>query len=319
MVKVSVIVPVYNSEKTLDRTIKSLLNQTLEDIEFIFVNDGSNDDSLKILQKYKNKIKIINQKNSGPGGARNAGIKKAKGEYIGFLDADDIIESQMYEEMYKKAKEKNFDMVVCDTNIYYPDKKTYIKSGIDKDKFSKTEIKRDMIYSYAVIWNKIIKKNIAIDNLFSNDIYYEDIEFLFKLFPKINSIGVINKALYNYMQVEGSITYTYNDKLYDIIKVLDNIILYYKENNLYEKYFSELEYSYVRYMFGTFIKRMAKTKNKNKYQDAVIMAIDKVKSSFPDYKKNKYLNEKGLKNIYLKHFNKLMAKIVYINQKNKMN
>ena len=84
MIKVSVIVPVYNSEKTLERTIKSLLNQTLKDMEFIFVNDGSNDNSLEILNKYKDKITIIDQENNGPGGARNSGIKKANGEYIGF-------------------------------------------------------------------------------------------------------------------------------------------------------------------------------------------------------------------------------------------
>ncbi len=319
MIKVSVIIPVYNSEKSLEKTIQSLLNQTLEDIELIFVNDGSTDNSLDILKQYNDKIIIIDQKNSGPGGARNAGIKKATGEYIGFLDSDDTIDIAMYEEMYQKAKEKDFDMVVCDTNILYPNNKKYISSGIVKDKFSKADIKEDMIYSYAVIWNKIIKKNIVKDTLFPEKLWYEDIEFLFKLFPKINSIGAIDKAFCNYTQGEGSITYTYNEKLYDMLTILDNIIVYYKENNLYEKYKQELEYSYVRYLFGTFIKRMAKTKDKQKYEEATITAINKVKSEFPNYKQNKYLNKKNAKNLYLKHFNKFMAKIIYKFEKNKMN
>ncbi len=322
MKKVSVIVPAYNAEKHIANTIESLLKQTIDDFEIILVNDGSSDNTINILKKYEEKydqIVVIDQKNSGPGGARNAGIKVASGEYIGFLDSDDTQDKTMYENMYNKAKEKNYDMVVCDTTTVYPNKKVLVESGITKSTNDKNQIKKDMIYSYAVIWNKIIKSEIVKKNLFSKKLWYEDVEFLYKLFPKVNSIGVINKSYCNYIQTEDSITYTYNHKIYDLITVLDQIIEYYKKENLYDEFKNELEYSYVRYLYGTFIRRIAKTKNKKEYKKAVELAIKKVRDNFPDYKKNIYLNKKGAKNIYLKHFNKLIAKIVFMFERNKMN
>ena len=98
--KVSIIVPIYNSEKYMNKCIESILNQTLTEIEIILVNDGSTDNSGKIIDNYAkkdNRIKVIHQQNSGPSVARNKGISTAKGKYIGFVDSDDYIESTMYE------------------------------------------------------------------------------------------------------------------------------------------------------------------------------------------------------------------------------
>ena len=115
-VKVSVIIPVYNCEKYIEECIESLINQTLQECEFIFVNDGSKDKSEEIIKKYADKderITLINQKNSGVSVARNIGIKKAVGEYIGFVDADDYVESDYYEKLYNTAKNNNCSIVVC--------------------------------------------------------------------------------------------------------------------------------------------------------------------------------------------------------------
>ena len=104
-VKVSVIIPVYNCEKYIEECIESLINQTLQECEFIFVNDGSKDKSEEIIKKYADKderITLINQKNSGVSVARNVGIKKAVGEYIGFVDADDYVDSNYYEKLYNR-------------------------------------------------------------------------------------------------------------------------------------------------------------------------------------------------------------------------
>lgn len=100
MAKISIIVPVYNTEKFLEKCLNSLINQTLKDIEIICINDGSTDKSLQILEKFANKdkrIQIINQTNSGLSVARNIGIKKAKGEYIGFVDSDDWVDLNFFE------------------------------------------------------------------------------------------------------------------------------------------------------------------------------------------------------------------------------
>ena len=321
MAKVSVVIPVYNAEKHIGKTIDSLLNQTFKDIEFIFVNDGSKDRSLEILREYEkkdNRIVVIDQKNSGPGGARNTGILKARGEYIGFLDSDDTQDKRMYELLYNKATEDDFDMVMCNTITVYPDKEVNVDAGITDDCYTDNEIKKCMIFSYAVVWNKLIKSDIVKQTLFSKNLWYEDVEFLFKLYPKIKKVGYVSEYLCNYIQTDNSITYTFNEKIYDIHTVMNNIVNYYKENSLFEEYLPEIEYSYVRYMFGTFIRRIAKTKNKNEYKKAVSFAIKEVNDKFPDYKKNKYLNMSGGKNIYLKNFNKLIAKGVYTFEKKKM-
>ena len=118
MIKVSVVVPIFNVEEYLERCVKSLLNQTLDDIEIILVNDGSEDKSGEIAQdfsnKYPEKIIYVEKKNGGLSDARNYGMKFATGEYIAFLDSDDYIEKEAYEKMYKIAKKDDSDLVECD-------------------------------------------------------------------------------------------------------------------------------------------------------------------------------------------------------------
>ena len=116
MCKVSVIVPIYNSEKYLERCIKSIINQSLRDIEIILINDGSKDNSLNICKNFHNKdsrIKIIDKENEGVGSARNDGIKIAKGEWISFIDSDDFVESDFLECLYNEAISKNVEICGC--------------------------------------------------------------------------------------------------------------------------------------------------------------------------------------------------------------
>ena len=127
---ISVIVPVYNSEKFLSDCIESLRNQSLKEIEMIFINDGSTDSSLKILREYEkidSRIKVIDQKNSGPSAARNKGLDIAKGEYISFIDSDDWIDKDMYKEMYYIAKKNNSDAVISDMKVVNENKEAYVK------------------------------------------------------------------------------------------------------------------------------------------------------------------------------------------------
>ena len=110
----------------------------------------------------------------------------------------------------------------------------------------------------------------------------------------------------------NSITYTYNDKLYDIITNMDTVIKYYKEQGIYEEYKEELEYLYLRYAYATFPKRLAKCKDKKKYKEGIDFAINKVNEHFPEYKKNRYFKTMGVKGKYIKNFNKFISKINYI-------
>lgn len=124
MIKVSIIIPVYNAEKHLKKCIQSVLTQTEKDIEVILIDDGSKDESLHICQLYEkqdNRLRVIHQENSGVSAARNKGITLAKGEYIGFVDADDWIDCEMYRLMLGEAKKTDADVVMCDARTVYED------------------------------------------------------------------------------------------------------------------------------------------------------------------------------------------------------
>jgi glycosyltransferase involved in cell wall biosynthesis len=319
-IKVSIIVPCYNVEEYVEKSIMSLVNQSLKEIEIIAVDDGSKDNTSKILDELASKynaVKVIHKKNEGVSIARNTALKEAQGEYIGFLDSDDWANENMFEKLYEKAKEEDFDVVVCDTNAIYPDKVVHISCNIREDNVDAKEL---MLNAYAVIWNKIYKKDVIEGIIFKEHMTFcEDVQFLYMVYSKINSIGVILEPLHNYLQRPGSLTYTYNEKLYQLINSLDDIISYYKKEKKFTTYKSELEYSYVRYLYATFIKRLAKTKNKKEFNRGVKYVIQKVMNEFPDFKKNKYIKTNTPKNIYFKCFNSLTANLIYIVEKNKMN
>ena len=315
MVKVSVIVPVYNVEKYLKKCLESLVNQTLRDIEIIVVNDGSPDDSQKIIDEYKRKypnIKSFVKPNGGLSDARNFGIEKATGEYIAFVDSDDYVQLDMFKVMYSKAKEKDFDVVVCDINYVFDKHIKQVSSLVENDLYDKKNIKKQMINIYPAVWNKIYKKELFEKGIkFKTGIWYEDVEFLYKLFPYINSIGVVKRALINYVQRDGAITRTFDKRLYNYIDNWNGIIDFYKENGFFEEYYSEIEYCYVRYLFATFVKGATNFPKKD-FNEAVSKTFENVKEKFPNYKKNKYLSKVSSKNLYLKHFNKGFANLIYL-------
>ena len=314
MIKVSVIVPVYNVEEYLERCLKSLVNQTLKDIEIIVVNDGTKDNSQKIIDKYAKKYKFVKsyiKENGGLSSARNYGLKYATGEYIGFVDSDDYVDENMFKDMYDKAISKNFDVVVCDLDYVYDNKIVYASSNIKHDLLKKDDIKKSMINVYPTVSNKIYNKRLFNFKLeFKNNVWYEDVEFLYRLYPYINSIGVIKKPYYKYVQRAGAITSTFDERVFHYIENWNGILKFYIDNNFFNEYAKEIEYSYVRYLFATFIKTAAKFPDSDMYDKAVEEAIENVKMNFPHYRRNKYFY-KSIKGIYLLLFNRLIAKVMY--------
>ena len=159
--QVSVIIPVYQVENYLERAVDSVLGQTLENIEIILVDDGSEDLSGQICdmyaEKYPEKVKVIHKENDGLGMARNTGIEAASGEYIAFLDSDDTAEPQMYEEMYEKALSGNYDMVMCDVRIIYVDENRETVSEIVKAVLS---MSKDNVGALIVITTQSVPQHI---------------------------------------------------------------------------------------------------------------------------------------------------------------
>ena len=308
MPKISVIMPVYNVENYIEKSIESVINQTLKDIEIIIVNDGSNDNSKTIIEKYLKKytnIKYFEKENGGLSSARNYGLKYANGEYIAFLDSDDYIEQNMYEEMYNVAQNENADMVECDFIWEYPNKK---KNDIGRTYFSKKEA---IEKARVVAWNKIIKKEVIEKTKvqFPMGLRYEDIEFFYKIVPHLNKISFVKKCFVHYIQRKNSIANTQNIRTKEIFKVLDNVIKYYKENYLYEEYKEELEYTYIRILLCSSLKRICKIDNKYDRKKAIEETWTNINNNFPYWKKNKILNKKSVKNIYIKSWNNYTYKI----------
>ena len=211
MPKVSIIVPVYNVEKYIDKCLSSLVNQTLNDIEIIIVNDGSIDKSEQIILKYKekypSKIVYLKKENGGLSDARNFGMPYAKGNYIAFLDSDDYVELDTYEKLYNRAIQTDADMVECDFYWEYSDKKIHDTSANYKDE-------SDMYANARVVaWNKLYKKDLIINSgiKFPKGLRYEDLEFFYKILPQLKKIELINEPLIHYVQRDDSITYVQNE------------------------------------------------------------------------------------------------------------
>ena len=203
--KVSVIVPVYCVEKYIPKCLDSLVNQTLEDIEVIVVNDGSPDNSQKIIdkyaKKYPNKIKSFKKENGGQGSARNYGLTKANGEYIGYVDSDDYVELDMYEKLYNKAKNDNLDIAICgnyNVSEDYKDK----KEDLEFIKYEDNKI--NALLGKKAVWNKIYKKNIVESLQFRSKLWYEDFDFSIKAICNAKKIDYINEPLYDYLLRKGS-------------------------------------------------------------------------------------------------------------------
>ena len=310
MPKVSVIVPIYNVEKYLEKCINSLLSQTLEDIQIILVNDGSKDNSGNIAKECeknnKNRIIYVEKENGGLSDARNYGLKYATGDFIAFLDSDDYIEKNAYEEMYNKAIEENADYVECDFIWEFPNK-------IRVDKQYPYKNKKEMLsFVRVVAWNKLIKRQLITDNNleFPKGLRYEDVEFTYKLIPFINKFAYVDKPFIHYVQREGSIANVQNERTSEIFTVLDNVIEFYKKNNIYEKYRDELEYNYARYLLCSSLKRMCKIKDKTIREKLLTESWKRLNSNFPNWKENVILKTVNIgKNKYMRTVNKSTYKI----------
>jgi glycosyltransferase involved in cell wall biosynthesis len=238
---ISIVVPVYNCQDTINRCIKSLVNQTLKNIEIIIVDDGSTDDSSSIVDELSmkdNRIVVIHKENSGVSATRNLGIKHAKGEFIGFVDADDFVDTTMYEKLYNLVKKEASEMALCSfyvdagTNLYEKEEEWH--EYIDKDNVKESIFLNMIAMNNEESFNnrgtimgstcRCIYKNNAlnINNiLFDEKITYaEDLLFNLKFLDKIKKISLIDEYLYYYKKKRGSLSLIYREDFYNSIKNL---------------------------------------------------------------------------------------------------
>lgn len=195
--KLSVIVPIYNVDKYLDKCLDSLVNQTMKEIEIICVNDGSTDYSQEIVERYQKKFpgKIIGlmKKNGGLADARNYGLAHANGEYVAFIDSDDWVEVDMFKIMYQQVVNKNADVVVCDMQYVYENgEKKFVPGG----EFKETNILENplIITINNSACNKLFKRSLFDDVKFPKGLWYEDLGCVPIILAKANKVVKVNQV-----------------------------------------------------------------------------------------------------------------------------
>ena len=299
--KISVIIPVYNTEAYIGRCLNSVIQQTFKDYEIIVVDDGSTDKSRNIINDIiaENKDVVINyiyQENAGQAAARNAGIDRAEGEYISFLDSDDYIDKFMFEELYKEAKISNADIIVSDLKCVYDDSE-YMYVFKNFREWSNNNI-INYIVSNAGPCGKLVRTSIIKDNAlyFPTGIFYEDLAVVPSYALYASKIIYVPKTYYNYLQrANSTMNQTkYNPRLENIFDALVNLRNEFIKAGKADTYKEELEYIYIYHLlYGGCTRFMP-------YEDVraknnIIKIIDKIKKEFPDFKNNIYFKKREFK------------------------
>ena len=279
-IKVSVIVPVYNVEKFIDKCLNSLVNQTLKEIEIIVVNDGSSDNSQKIIdeyvKKYPNKVKSFIKENGGQGSARNMGMEKAVGEYISFVDSDDWLDLNTLEKMYTLAKKDKSDIVICDMVDHYSNYTIYHNCTKYNSVFEVT----------PSACNKIFRKELIKDFRFLSKLWYEDFDFTTKILFNTNKISNISEGFYHCnCGHESTMNNNNSKKNLDMIIVIEDIIDYLKKNDKYDK--NIVSYLIFNHILITTINRVAIQKSIDK-KDVIRQLIKYSKDNISDYRRQTF-------------------------------
>ena len=272
--KVSVIIPAYNTEQYIAKCLKSLISQTLKEIEIIVINDGSTDSTLEIINEFAaadGRIKVISQENKKQGAARNRGMEIAAGEYIGFVDSDDWVDPDFYEKLYNAVKKDNFDIAVTSI-IKHKEKKLQYNIHCKKevaasDLKQKIKLCEDKKHRFFSIYNKIYKASLIKDNdiFFSDGIVCEDIIFSIKTLYFSGKIITVPGVCYHY-------TYNVNSAING--KDIDN-----SKKNAHVKAYSELVEFAKKYNIKLY-ERLNYTESSWKFCTKVYRGVYKSKCSF---------------------------------------
>lgn len=254
---VSIITPVYNGEKYIERCIKSVINQSYDNIEHIIINDGSTDRTLNICRKYKKQIKLVTKENEGVSLARNFALNEARGKYVLFVDADDWLEKDMCLKLVNAIENDNSSIAICAYNNFYENtnnfEQCYLSNSTNKGFIEQITDASSNFGGFP--WNKLIKKE-DIKVYFDKDVhYYENLLFFVKNYENGTRYSVVNECLYNYCINDTSAVHSkkYNIKKLSSLEALSKIIPLLPESSIdshkvffINSYFNNL-YSIKRY------------------------------------------------------------------------
>ena len=237
---ISVIIPVYNVEKYLPFSLESVMRQTYKNLEIILVDDGSKDESGNICEKYAkkdNRLRVIHQQNSGVSVARNTGIAACRGEYVGFVDSDDLIHERLFERLLDELQKNHADLSVCDL----------LRFKDSSEMNQKTEKKEAVLYSQEQYlkkffkigsqtieyypWNKLYKRTLLTEDQYPKGVRDgEDIFATLKAVLRADKIAVFDEQLYFYRENPNSVTASFSEKDLGLIGVWDQVCAYMQKN-----------------------------------------------------------------------------------------
>lgn len=282
---ISIIVPVFNSEKYLERCLSSIKDQTYKNLEIIVIDDGSTDGSLQIINDFQtidNRFIVINQNNKGPGSARNKGLQIAKGDYLAFVDSDDWIDLDMIHIMYDALKINKCDIAVCKLKQVYNQTIVYNKKKYKSQVLDKTSSLRNLL---TVDWgfyscNKMFKASLLNNIRYPEGVYFEDIRMIYKPFCRSEKNVFISEGLYFYTQRADSTTRTNSPS-----KMKNEI-------EAFEKLWKEPEFNNLKKeLSAIFLTALIKIGSKIKSNN-VIISKKEVVNKISVYCQDKYLNKK---------------------------
>ena len=316
---ISIIVPVYNVEKYLKKCVDSIVNQTYKNLEIILVDDGATDNSGKIcdeLVELDNRIKVYHKKNGGLSDARNYGVERATGDYIGFVDSDDYIDAEMYEKLYEAIKKENVDVAECNLKIVYPEKKELFTDEkyyqiCNKQEYLEEYLKIEKIFGSACV--RLTKADIAKKLKFPVGKLYEDTYYAYDLIGIVDKYVIMDNPYYNYLMRENSITNAkFNPRIFDLVEIVEKF-----HTNVYKNYPSLKEAADCREMYAYFsvlnsILLEEDFKNNSFYPQI----IDYFKEEYTKLLRNKYITRNRKLSILLIKFNISLYRKVLLRYKN---
>lgn len=263
MPKVSILVPIYNVEKYLKECLDSLINQSLKDIEIICINDGSTDNSLSIIEEFIAKdcrVKVINKQNSGYGHSMNMGIDLATGEYIGIVESDDFVKSDMFEDLYKIGEKHNAQVVKSDYYCYTTSVNQSRKAGkippAKSNKVINSQIDPSLLMMHPSIWSAIYKSSFLKENnirfLETPGASYQDTSFAFKVMATATNVVLTSKAYLYYRQDNEASSVNSKSKVYAICDEYKELTTFINNNPQIKTYANpyKLAKQFISYMWN---------------------------------------------------------------------
>ena len=236
--KISVIIAAYNVEKYIEKCLESIIAQTHRDLEIIVVNDGSTDNTLRLIRNFSkidSRIVMIDKPNGGLSSARNAGLDIASGDYIGFVDGDDYIHEEMYKKLYQLCKKTKCDISVCGYIRKYSNREVFSNSKkiihYSSEEALAELISSENLHDYA--WDKLYKKELFNNIRYPLGKMYEDVFTTYKLFFKAKKVVYMDEPLYYYIQRDGSILRKgFSEKQFDQLEALEEIKRFLSEKEI---------------------------------------------------------------------------------------